>query len=216
MAVAVLALLGVASAAFRAIAVIDPNGAVVRAERQLFRALNDDERLILQYESRFATHPALTLLHVLPGALFLTLGPLQFSRRIRTRHLRFHRWSGRLLIVAAIVSAIASFYFGILHPFAGFGEVSAIAVFGALILVAVLRGFVAIRHGDVERHRQWMIRAFAVAIGISTIRVIGGFVQMLAMTTPAQTVTISFWSGWTLTLVVAETWIRGDPSLRSG
>lgn len=61
-----------------------------------------------------------------------------------------------------------------------------------------------------------MIRAFAVAIGISTIRVIGGFVQMRAMTTPAQTVTISFWSGWTLTLVVAETWIRGDPSLRSG
>ena len=84
-AVAVLSVLGVSSAISRAIAVIDPDGAVVRAQRQFFRAINDDESLIRQYESRFAAHPALTLLHVLPGALFLSLGPLQFSRRIRAR-----------------------------------------------------------------------------------------------------------------------------------
>jgi uncharacterized membrane protein len=207
-AVAILSLIGVSSAIFRAIAVIDPDGAMVRTQRQLIRAINDDEALIRQFEARFAAHPTLTLLHVLPGALFLTLGPLQFSRRIRTRHLRFHRWSGRVLVVAAIVSAIASFYFGILHPFAGFGEVSAIATFGALIVFFVVRGFVAIRRGDVARHRRWMIRAFAVGIGISTIRVVSAIMQLAARATPAETVTISFWVGWTLTLVVAETWIR--------
>jgi uncharacterized membrane protein len=207
-AVAILSFIGVSSAISRAVAVIDPDGAVVRAQRQFFRAVNDDESLIRQYEARFAAHPTLTLLHVLPGALFLTLGPLQFSRRIRTRHLRFHRWSGRVLVAAAIVSAIASFYFGILHPFAGFGEVSAIATFGALIVYFVVRGFVAIRRGDVAHHRRWMIRAFAVGIGISTIRVVGAIVQLAARTTPAETVTISFWAGWTLTLAAAEMWIR--------
>jgi len=211
-AVAILSFIGVSSAISRAIAVIDPDGSVVRFQRQFFRAINDDQSLIRQYEARFAAHPTPTLLHVLPGALFLTLGPLQFSRRIRTRHLRFHRWSGRVLVVAAIISAIASFYFGILHPFAGFGEASAIATFGALIVFSVVRGFIAIRRGDVVRHRQWMIRAFAIGIGISTIRVIGAIVQLAARTTPAETVTISFWVGWTLTLAVAETWIRGDPS----
>ena len=72
-AVAVLSVLGVSSAISRAIAVIDPDGAVVRAQRQFFRAINDDDALIRQCESRFAAHPALTLLHVLPGALFLSL-----------------------------------------------------------------------------------------------------------------------------------------------
>jgi len=207
-AIAILSFLGVSSAISRAIAVIDPDGAVVRTQRQFFRAINDDESVIRQFEARFAAHPTLTLLHVLPGALFLTLGPLQFSRRIRARHLPFHRWSGRVLVVAAIVSAIASLYFGVLHPFAGLGEVSSIATFGALIVFSVVRGFVAIRRGDVARHREWMIRAFAIGIGISTIRVVGAIVQLVARTTPAETVTISFWAGWTLTLAVAETWIR--------
>lgn len=207
-AVALLALLGVSSALFRAIAVVDSEGPVVRFQRRLFHSLNDDDALIHRYEQRFAAHPALTLLHVLPGALFLTLGPLQFSRRIRTRHLRFHRWSGRALVVSAIAGTVASFYFGILHPFAGFGEVSAIAVFGALILVAVVRGFIAIRRGDVAGHRQWMIRAFAIALGISTIRVVGAIVQTFAAPSPAQTITISFWVGWTLTLAAAEIYIR--------
>src|SRR5207247_928093 len=41
-AVAILAFLGVSSAVSRAVAVIDPDGAVVRAQRQFFRAINDD------------------------------------------------------------------------------------------------------------------------------------------------------------------------------
>ena len=206
--IAVLASLAVAAAVARAVAVLDPAGGVVRVERRLAFALNHDEQLIRTYEARFAARPALALLHVVPGALFLTLAPLQFSRRIRARHLRFHRWSGRVLVVAAIVSATASFDFGIVHPIAGFGEASSIAVFGALILVAVIRGFVAIRRGDVARHRQWMIRAFAIALGVSTIRVIGAIVQVIGWTTPVQTVTISFWAGWTLTLAAAELYIR--------
>ena len=111
-------------------------------------------------------------------------------------------------MVAVMVSAVASFDFGVVHPFAGFGEASAIAVFGALILAFVTLGFIAIRQGDVARHRQWMIRAFAAALSVSTVRLIGLILQLLAMTTPRQTIVISFWAGWMLTLAAAETYIR--------
>ena len=207
-AVVVLVVLAVSSAVTRTVAVLAPDGAVVRLQRQLTVALNDDEPLVRQYEARFAAHPVLALLHVVPGALFLVLAPLQFSRRIRARHLRFHRWSGRALVVAAIVSVIPSFYFGVLHPAGGFGEVSSIALFGALTLVFVVRGFVAVRRGDVAQHRRFMIRAFAVALAVSTVRIVGAVVQVTAATTPVQTITIAFWTGWIVTLAAAETYIR--------
>ena len=43
----------------------------------------------------FARRAILTFVHIVPGLLFMLLGPLQFSSTIRARHLRWHRWSGR-------------------------------------------------------------------------------------------------------------------------
>src|SRR5262249_12054586 len=36
----------------------------------------------------FARHPVMTLVHILPGLLFVVLGPLQFNSTFRKRHLR--------------------------------------------------------------------------------------------------------------------------------
>ena len=36
----------------------------------------------------FARYPVLTLVHILPGLLFMVLGPVQFSSTMRTRHLQ--------------------------------------------------------------------------------------------------------------------------------
>lgn len=206
--VVLFAALAVTSAVLRAVVTIQPRAAIAEAQRDALRSINGDENLLLQYEARFATRPAMTLLHVIPGALFLSLGLLQFSSRIRSRYIRFHRWSGRVLMVAAIVSGVAGLYFGVVIPFAGFGEASVIALVGAFIIVAVVRGFLAIRRGDTARHREWMIRAFAVGIAVSTVRVIGGFMQLFMPMPPAQTIVISFWSGWVITLGAAELWIR--------
>jgi len=50
----------------------------------------------------FAHYPILTLIHIVPGLLFILLGPLQFSSTIRARHLRSHRWSARVLVVCGV------------------------------------------------------------------------------------------------------------------
>ncbi len=39
------------------------------------------------FDAGFAQHPILTLTHIIPGALFMVLGPLQLVGRIRARHL---------------------------------------------------------------------------------------------------------------------------------
>src|SRR5262245_28186822 len=70
-----------------------------------------------RFDASFAAHRLSALLHVVPGAVFLVLAPLQFSARIRSRHLKLHRWSGRLLLVAGVMSGLNGLYFGLLMPF---------------------------------------------------------------------------------------------------
>ena len=169
-------------------------------------------------DGRFARHPAMISLHVLAGALFLVLAPLQLSSRIRGRHPAFHRWSGRLLVVLAGLTAIAGVFFGLLMPYAGFPEASAVALFGGLFLVAVSKGVIAIRSGNVVAHREWMIRALAVGIGISSVRVVAAILD-LALTpagfTPARIFVLSIWIGWSITVVAAELWLARTRSSQS-
>ena len=162
-------------------------------------------------DGRFGAHPVMTLLHVLPGGLFLLLASLQFSARIRRRHVHVHRWSGRLLLVAATVGVITGLYFGVVIPYAGWGETMAIVLFGGLLLVAIGRGYIAIRRKEVARHREWMIRVFALALAISTVRIVA--VVLDVALTPAgwssrQIFVASLWAGWIITLAAAEGWIR--------
>ena len=163
------------------------------------------------FDRRFGAHPVATLLHIVPGAIFLVLAPVQLMSRVRDRHAHLHRWSGRVAILAAWVSGLAGLYFGLFMPYAGRGEAIAIALFGGLLLVAVSLGFLSIRRGRVSRHREWMIRAFAVAIGISTVRIIGAVMDIVLTPAgfgPQQVFVISIWTGWVLTVGAAELWLR--------
>jgi hypothetical protein len=53
----------------------------------------------------FASHPALTFVHIIPGLFFMILGPLQFAGCIRRRWPRFHRWSGHVFLLFGVIIA---------------------------------------------------------------------------------------------------------------
>jgi len=215
--VVLLATIGVAAAVGRS---VFPADLITRAEpfrQRLLHALHREDPFALQraeelylVDSRFAAHPYATLLHVLPGGIFLLLAPFQFSSRVRNRHIRFHRWSGRLLVLAGLVAALTGLYFGLLMPYGGPGEATAIALFGGLFVTAVSMALAAIRRHQVARHREWMIRAFAVAIGISTVRIVGAVLDLTltpAGFAPPAIFVLSLWTGWAVTLGAAELWI---------
>ncbi len=184
-AVILLVTVGVVAAVGRA---TFPGDLTIRAEPsrlELMRALERGDPLLAErpaelerIDRRFRRYSFMTVLHVVAGGLFLVLATLQFSARIRSRHLTLHRWSGRLLALMAIPTALSGLFFGVLMPYGGWVEAAAIALFGGLFLVALGKAIVAIRRGQVARHREWMIRAFAVGIGISTVRVVGAAVDI--------------------------------------
>ncbi|MEX2179597.1 MAG: DUF2306 domain-containing protein [Gemmatimonadaceae bacterium] len=91
--------------------------------------------------------------------------------------------------------------------FAGPAETFVIALVGVLFLYAIIRGFVAIRQRDRETHRVWMTRAFAIGLGITTVRIAAAVLDPIM--TPmgysaATTFVVSLWVGWGLTLLGTE------------
>jgi uncharacterized membrane protein len=217
-AVALLVVVGAAAAVGRSLHPADFTSRVERSRPRLLQALGRADPHaggrgveIQRVDARFAAHPWVTLLHTVPGGVLLVLFPLQFSPRLRGRQPRLHRWSGRVLLAIGSIVAATGLYFGLLMPYGGWAEAAAVALFGALFLVAAGKALVAIRAGEPAIHREWMIRASAVAIGIASVRVAGAVLDV-ALTPEGyglQTMfVLSLWTGWTLTVGAAELWIR--------
>ncbi|MFN0097431.1 MAG: DUF2306 domain-containing protein [Gemmatimonadaceae bacterium] len=216
----VLCLIGITAAVHRALHVADA-GARVQAAG-VFDALGvrvsaaDSARLALT-DHRFAQRPSLTRLHVIAGGLFLLLAPLQFWRRLRNSYRRLHRWSGRLLLVLLPISVLASVPFGILDPYAGAPEGVIVTLVALLALGGAGRAYWAIRTQRVELHREWMLRVFALAVGIASVRIVDGVLILLILpfVSSVTIFVLSLWLGWGITLAGVEWWIVRTRRARS-
>src|SRR5215216_3689597 len=124
------------------------------------------------YNPGFLDFPTIVALHVILGGVYLTLAPFQFVKGIRSRHLTYHRWTGRLLVAIGVVVGVTALFMGLVIPKAGWPERVVIGFFGGLFLIALVKGFLHVRAGRVALHREWMIRAFAVGLAIATARLI--------------------------------------------
>lgn len=107
--------------------------------------------------------------HAFAAALALGLGPVQFHRGVRTRRPRLHRRMGKTYVVTALVVGASGLYmalysFGGTVTHLGFGAL-AVAVIGTTV-----QAYRRIRAGDVEAHRAWMTRSFALMFAAVTLR----------------------------------------------
>jgi uncharacterized membrane protein len=161
------------------------------------------------FELRYVEHQGVALLHLVPGLLFLALGALQLMPRVRNRHIGFHRRLGRLLVACALLSGVFGLVAAMRLPaFGGLNTQVAALFFGVLFLFAVTRAFVAIRRRQVKLHREWMIRTYALATGVATIRVVLGPLIALSGLDMAAVFGTAFWLGWSINLLIAEVWIN--------
>jgi uncharacterized membrane protein len=164
----------------------------------------------------FAHHPILTLVHIVPGMLFMILGPLQFSSTIRARHLRWHRSGGRVLVACGLVIGTTALVMSFGMPaVGGVNQAAATTLFGTFFLFTLCKAFWHIRRREITLHREWMIRAFSIGLAVATIRpIVGVFFLTSAFTglMPREFFGIAFWIGFVLHLIAAEAWIRTTPA----
>ncbi|GLI26869.1 hypothetical protein ARHIZOSPH14_11110 [Agromyces rhizosphaerae] len=165
----------------------------------------------------YVAQPVLAYAHIVPGVLYLLLAPFQLSARFRDRHRLAHRRMGRVALALGVVSGVFGLAFGVPFAFGGPWESLAAAVFGAWFLVALLLAYRAIRRGDVRTHRRFMIRAFAVGVGVGTIRIWIGVFEATGVLTGEAAFAPAFWLGFGLHVLVGELWLLAwpDPPVRA-
>jgi len=194
-AVSVLAAIGVAAATRRVLVLYQPG--IFEGKYPPAAAL----------DMGFAKHAGLTLVHIVPGALFFLLAPLQFVPSIRAKHLRLHRWLGRILVVSGLVIGVSSLVMSFTMNIGGVNETAATSVFGILFLFCLITAYRHIRRKEVAQHREWMIRTFGIALGVAATRPVVGMFFAFRKLTPHEFFGIAFWIGFTITFFAAEIWI---------
>lgn len=159
---------------------------------------------------RLTAAPVWHFLHVLGGATFGILGPLQFGRVLMRRYGRLHRALGRVFVAAGAMISLSSL--GLLWRFPDTYSVamsSGRLLFGIALGVALGLAMLAIRKRDIARHRNWMIRAYAIGMGATAVTMV--FFPIYAITGEPPTglaADIAFLGAWTACVVVAEIVVR--------
>jgi uncharacterized membrane protein len=183
----------------------------------LFVAWNN-ERFFLNPQAPEWEHLGPILWHLLPhgvgGTLALGLGALQFSTRVRQRHVRIHRLSGTLYIASTFVAAPVAIWMAFLNspwfliPFT--------IVQAATWMLFTLVAYMCIRRGEVSAHREWMIRSYAIVLIFLEGRVLMAF-PVLARHGMDAVVLVN-WGCLAVTLVVVEAllhWRQIVPAVRT-
>src|SRR5437773_4147802 len=114
------------------------------------------------------------MIHIVPGLFFVVLGPLQFVTTLRRPRPQLHRAMGRVVLISGLVAGVTALAMTTRMAIGGATERAATALFGVIFLIALGQAFVCIRRREVARHREWMIRAFALGLAVATVRPIVG------------------------------------------
>src|SRR5580658_1286834 len=105
--------------------------------------------------------------HTLCGVIALLAGPMQFSARLRQRHLKFHRVLGRSYVISVFVGALTAIALS-----AGRPGMPGTCVQAAAWIVCTTAAFITARNRQIARHRQWMVRSYAVTFTFVSSRVL--------------------------------------------
>jgi hypothetical protein len=160
-------------------------------------------------DAHFATHSTLTLIHIIPAAIFILLLPAWFSRRLTNNPPIHRRITYGLFLTGAITGLTAILLAK--NPVGGINESAASLLFDSLFLFSLARAAWLFHRGNLPLHRNWMIRAIAVLLGIATTRPVMGIffaTQRLTHLQPEQFFGTAFWIGFTTTYIAGEAYLR--------
>jgi uncharacterized membrane protein len=105
--------------------------------------------------------------HTLAGIFALLIGPINFSSRIRQRHLQLHRVLGRIYVISVFIGAATGVALATGRP--GFPGTSMQA---AAWVVCTTAALITARNRHITQHRQWMARSYAVTFTFVSSRVL--------------------------------------------
>jgi uncharacterized membrane protein len=161
--------------------------------------------------ARFFASPLPVVLHIVSAGVFALLGPFQFASGFRRRRPGWHRVAGRLLVGCGLVVGLSGLWMTLFYPSPeGDGELlyAFRLVLGSAMVVSIVLGLITIRRGEVQRHRAWMARGYALGLGAGTQVLTLAVGELLAGPPSEVGRALLMGAAWVINLLVAEWAIR--------
>lgn len=155
----------------------------------------------------YMLHTTGLLMHIVGAMLAVIIGPFQFLPRSRSRRfLNVHRWLGRTYLIGVLLGGLGGLYMARLS-YGGLPTHLGFAALGILWLFSGWQAYRHIRRKEIEPHREWMMRNYALTFAGVMLRV-----WMPLLTTAGfeflPTYLVVAWLCWVPNLLVAEWMIR--------
>lgn len=160
-----------------------------------------------------ASASAIPLVSHIVGALAYTLlGATQFSPAIRRRWPSWHRLAGRLALLGAALVVVSALWLTVTYATPSFGGLVLaglrVAV-AAAMAASIALGLAAVLKRQIDRHREWMIRAYALGLGAATQMLVLMVAEMVSDGAPTElNRALLMGLAWGINLMVAEWSIR--------
>jgi hypothetical protein len=114
------------------------------------------------------------------------------------------------LICGFIMGTTALVMSFVMRSIGGVNQAASTVLFGALFLFALICVVRCGRNGDSRLQREWLIRAYAIALAVTSVRLVVGVffaTSRLSGLKPDEFFGIAFWIGFVIHLILAEAWI---------
>jgi uncharacterized membrane protein len=160
--------------------------------------------------ARLAVAPVSWFAHVLTGAAFGIIGPVQFVRALRNRFGVLHRVLGRIFVLSGAILGLSSLSLlaQVMSQRTPLVDIAR-GLFGLALLIALALAMSAIRDRDFLRHRAWAIRAYAIGMGLGAVSLVFFPIYIITGQPPTGLASdIIFVASWVLTITFAEVVIR--------
>ena len=165
--------------------------------------------------ARFFASPLPVVLHIVSVTLYALLGAFQFVPSLRRRRHRWHRTAGWIVLPSGLIVALSGLWMTLFYRMPAHDGALVYGLrllFGSAMLLALLRGVVALRRRAFVQHGSWMLRGYAIGMGAGT-QVLTGMVAAALADPPTQlSRALLMGAGWAINLAIAEWIIRRRPA----
>lgn len=145
--------------------------------------------------------------HILLAVTAILAGPLGFVKKIRVKRPALHRLIGKVYIGSILLNILPALYVA-LHATGGLVATVGFFLLTGVWLYATVKAYTTIRKRQVEAHRRWMIRSYAVTLANNTLYVVNLVMDKAFGMEYVTAYVIAVWSCWMINLFVAEGYLR--------
>ncbi|MFT3935527.1 MAG: DUF2306 domain-containing protein [Chitinophagaceae bacterium] len=147
-------------------------------------------------------------IHVFSSIFTLCAGFTQFSNYVLKNYRKLHRFIGRLYVYDILfinfpAGLIMAYYANGLLP-----SKIAFTILDCLWFFFTYKAVIAIKNGDVKKHKQFMIRSYALTFSAISLRSWKLILSHLFTVDPLTLYMIDAWMGFVPNLLLAEWLIR--------